>query len=67
MNPVPSPCIAVCKINPQTGWCEGCWRTLDEIASWGTASEAVKKEIWEKIHQRIGRQYQHDLSAFDPD
>jgi predicted Fe-S protein YdhL (DUF1289 family) len=29
-----SPCIGVCRIDQATGWCEGCWRTLDEIADW---------------------------------
>lgn len=63
----PSPCISVCKIDPQTGLCEGCWRTLDEIAGWGTASEAVKQDIWQKIHRRLHQQFQNDLSAFDPE
>jgi predicted Fe-S protein YdhL (DUF1289 family) len=29
-----SPCIGVCRIDRDTGWCEGCLRTLDEIADW---------------------------------
>ncbi|MGA1318970.1 MAG: DUF1289 domain-containing protein, partial [Rubrivivax sp.] len=29
---VPSPCINVCRIEPASGWCEGCARTLEEIA-----------------------------------
>ena len=37
-----------------TGGCEGCWRTLDEIAGWGSASEAIKIKVWEKI---LLRQY----------
>ena len=28
-----SPCINVCNIGPQ-GWCQGCYRTLNEIAGW---------------------------------
>jgi predicted Fe-S protein YdhL (DUF1289 family) len=24
----------VCRIDRDTGWCEGCLRTLDEIADW---------------------------------
>jgi uncharacterized protein len=50
--PVPSPCINVCKIHQDSGLCEGCWRTLNEIAIWGTASDTVKREIWQKIHLR---------------
>jgi predicted Fe-S protein YdhL (DUF1289 family) len=34
MRQPPSPCIGVCRIDRDTGWCEGCWRTLDEIADW---------------------------------
>ena len=28
-----SPCINVCNIGPH-GWCQGCFRTLAEIAAW---------------------------------
>jgi predicted Fe-S protein YdhL (DUF1289 family) len=28
-----SPCINICNIGP-SGWCHGCYRTLDEIAAW---------------------------------
>ena len=30
----PSPCISVCQIDPKTGWCIGCHRTIDEIRDW---------------------------------
>ena len=42
---VPSPCINVCRMNPDTGWCEGCLRTIDEIAAWSRASEAERRRI----------------------
>ena len=29
---VPSPCISVCRMDEATGLCQGCWRTLGEIA-----------------------------------
>lgn len=32
--PLPSPCIGICRIHAATGWCEGCVRSLDEIARW---------------------------------
>ncbi len=28
-----SPCINVCNIGP-SGWCQGCFRTIEEIAGW---------------------------------
>jgi predicted Fe-S protein YdhL (DUF1289 family) len=30
----PSPCIAVCRLDDKTGWCVGCFRTIDEIRDW---------------------------------
>lgn len=67
MSTIPSACISVCKINAQTDLCEGCWRTIEEITIWATASETLKKEIWEKIQQRAQRYPQQGLSAFNPD
>ena len=52
---LPSPCISVCRMNPATGECEGCWRTLDEIAEWGRASEDRKREIWQLLIARARR------------
>lgn len=49
---VPSPCIDLCRMNRETGFCEGCWRTMDEIAAWGMASERDKREVWVRITQR---------------
>ena len=50
---IPSPCISVCQMSPGTDLCAGCWRTLDEIASWSRASDADKHAIWERIARRI--------------
>jgi predicted Fe-S protein YdhL (DUF1289 family) len=47
-----SPCNNICHINRKTGLCEGCWRTLDEIAAWGAASSDVKREILRRLEQR---------------
>jgi hypothetical protein len=49
---VPSPCISVCRMDAATGLCEGCWRTLDEIAGWSRASEEGKRAVWEALLAR---------------
>jgi predicted Fe-S protein YdhL (DUF1289 family) len=49
---LPSPCISVCSMNPQSGLCDGCLRTIDEIVQWGTASEQLKRAIWMEIKRR---------------
>ena len=50
--PVPSPCVNVCRMSPRTGLCEGCWRTLDEIAAWSTLDDAAKRRVWQAIDRR---------------
>tara|TARA_B100001758_G_C17824265_1_gene310972 strand:- start:300 stop:473 length:174 start_codon:yes stop_codon:yes gene_type:complete len=32
---VPSPCINICTIDPDSGYCMGCSRTQEEIDKWG--------------------------------
>lgn len=53
-RPVPSPCISVCRMDAGTGWCEGCFRTLEEIAGWGMASDEEKRAVWATLVERAG-------------
>jgi predicted Fe-S protein YdhL (DUF1289 family) len=48
----PSPCINVCTMNPQTGLCDGCLRTIAEIAGWSSTSEQEKRAVWVEIRRR---------------
>ena len=36
-----------------SGLCEGCLRTLDEIARWSTLPESSKRDVWTLIGQRV--------------
>jgi uncharacterized protein len=49
---VPSPCNSVCRMNPRTGWCEGCFRTIEEIASWSRMEDDEKRAVWAQLQQR---------------
>lgn len=49
---VPSPCVSVCRMNAATGWCEGCHRTLEEIAAWSTMSDGDKRAVWKQLPAR---------------
>jgi uncharacterized protein len=51
-SPVPSPCTGVCLLQSSSGYCQGCLRTLDEIASWGQADEAYKRAVLVQLAQR---------------
>ncbi|NIE66746.1 DUF1289 domain-containing protein [Burkholderia sp. Ax-1719] len=48
----PSPCINVCRMHEASGLCEGCLRTIDEIASWSTLDDDAKRAVWDAIEVR---------------
>ena len=50
---LPSPCISVCRISADSGLCEGCFRTLDEISAWSRLPVEGRRELWQTIEQRI--------------
>ena len=52
VSAVASPCINVCRMDAATGWCEGCLRTIDEIAAWGQLDDAARHEIRAALSQR---------------
>ena len=49
---IPSPCVDVCQMNPYTGLCRGCFRTLDEIAGWSAMSDAGKRAVLAQLPAR---------------
>jgi hypothetical protein len=49
---VASPCVSVCRMDPSSGLCEGCLRTIDEIAQWSTYSDADKRVVLAQIEAR---------------
>ena len=51
-EPVPSPCVSVCRVEAATGLCEGCLRTLDEIAAWSTLADPARRQVWMQIGRR---------------
>ena len=51
-SPVPSPCVSLCKMNRDTGFCEGCLRTIEEIVAWSGADDDYKRAVWARLRQR---------------
>jgi len=47
-----SPCIRVCKIAPDTGFCVGCFRTIDEIRLWSKLTEVQKQDMVYLLEKR---------------
>ena len=52
---VPSPCISVCRMDAVTGLCEGCFRTIEEIAAWGMAADEDRRTLWRVLEERARR------------
>ena len=50
-----TPCIKVCQMDPVRGVCIGCCRTLDEIARWGSMSDAERKAVMDALSARRNR------------
>ena len=42
---VASPCVNVCRMDAASGYCEGCRRSLEEIASWSIYTPAEKRAV----------------------
>ena len=49
-----SPCINVCVVDEPTGFCKGCWRTIDEIAQWSRLMRPQRLEILGRLAERRG-------------
>jgi len=47
-----SPCINVCRMDARSGFCEGCFRTIDEIACWSGATREEKLAVLAKLEAR---------------
>jgi uncharacterized protein len=47
-----SPCVGVCVMDAASGLCEGCLRTLDEIALWSASSADQRHEVLARIERR---------------
>ena len=52
-NSIPSPCVSLCLMHPDAGWCDGCLRTLPEIGGWSRASDEEKRLVWTQIPERL--------------
>ncbi|ALL13569.1 DUF1289 domain-containing protein [Caulobacter henricii] len=51
-RPIVSPCIKVCAVDGQSGYCLGCRRTLPEIASWARKSDDERSAILAELPSR---------------
>ena len=49
---IKSPCKNVCELDPNTGFCLGCKRSIDEINNWSLKDDKEKISIIKKAQNR---------------
>lgn len=49
MSGVATPCVKICVIDPVSRLCEGCGRTLAEIAAWSSMSEVQRLAVMARL------------------
>ncbi len=49
---IESPCIRECRVEPVTGYCAGCFRTLREISYWASYTSAERRRVMALIETR---------------
>lgn len=54
-----SPCNRICILDAVSGLCEGCGRTRDEIALWGSMSETQRRAVMASLAVRLRQAYPH--------
>lgn len=66
MARVSTPCTRVCLLDPDTGLCEGCGRTADEVARWGAMSEEERLSIMAGLEARMRRAFLAEAGQAEP-
>ena len=49
---IPSPCVGVCRLDEESRLCQGCLRTVAEIARWPYAGSAERFAIVGALRER---------------
>lgn len=47
-----SPCNKICVVDPERRECIGCWRTLEEIASWTSMTDEEQCAVLALLEER---------------
>jgi len=48
-----TPCTKVCVVDPQSGLCIGCGRTVAEIGRWAGFSDAERRRLMTELPRRL--------------
>jgi uncharacterized protein len=48
----PSPCVGICRLDDDTGFCVGCLRNIDEIRDWMILVPEERQAVLRHIEER---------------
>jgi uncharacterized protein len=63
MTPIETPCVKVCAIDPTTGWCLGCGRSMAEIGAWSSMPPDRRRNIMTELETRKAKIADRDARA----
>jgi predicted Fe-S protein YdhL (DUF1289 family) len=46
--PILTPCIGICRLD-RRGYCEGCFRNVDEITRWRSMPDAERQHLMDVV------------------
>ncbi|HZD92436.1 MAG TPA: DUF1289 domain-containing protein [Pseudolabrys sp.] len=49
---IETPCVNICTVDPRSGLCRGCGRTVDEIARWAGMASGERRRIMAELQER---------------
>jgi len=52
---VDSPCIKMCVVHPEERLCVGCFRSIEEIATWSRLTAEERRSIMDDLPARAPR------------
>ena len=58
-----SPCEKICVVDPASGLCRGCGRSLAEIGDWTAYSDAQRARVMAELPQRLQAMRARDIEA----
>lgn len=53
--PIVTPCIKVCVVDGESSLCLGCFRTLEEIATWSRLTPERRETVMAELPSRRSR------------
>ncbi|MCA0432914.1 MAG: DUF1289 domain-containing protein [Proteobacteria bacterium] len=50
---IETPCVKICVVDPETGFCIGCGRTRMEIAGWLGMAPQERRQVMTTLPERV--------------